>query len=151
MSEMKRNKLAAGFTLVEVLVVVVIIGIIASIVVLSLIKARQAADDIAMVAVCKEFQRGEVQFYASHSRFGTSGELLAENLINARNENPGGTPAIRGHYFVTNAADQNGYRIHAYTGNPAKRQYLLGYRDDGGIIIYDPNLGYVLFEDIYGK
>jgi len=150
---MKNNKtFDVGFTLIELLIVVIIIGIIAAITIPSLIKSRRAAEDIAMVSVVKEVDRAEGQFLATHSRFGSAGELFGDRLVNVKNDNPGGTPFVRGHYLYTNAADASGYRIHVFSPtDPTRRNYLLGYRADGGIIIYDSNLGWVLFEDVYGK
>ena len=79
---MKTNK---GFSLLELLIVVAIILIIATIAIPSLLRSRQAANEAHAVANLRTLNTAEVQYISSH--FGSYGgipELVTAGLLDER-------------------------------------------------------------------
>jgi type IV pilus assembly protein PilA len=71
---MKKNN-QDGFSLIEMLIVVVLIGIIASIAVPSLIKAREAAENGAAKSTMRTFSTLQAKFYSHNNRFARINEI----------------------------------------------------------------------------
>ena len=82
---MKTNK---GFSLLELLIVVAIILIIATIAIPSLLRSRQAANESHAVANLRTLNTAEVQYISSHSgRYGGLPELVTAGLLDERYTN----------------------------------------------------------------
>lgn len=71
---MKKNN-QSGFSLIELLLVVVIIGIIASISLPYLKKAKYASENAAMFATLRTMATSQIDFYTHNSRYATLSEL----------------------------------------------------------------------------
>src|SRR3954453_17193276 len=69
------NSSEKGFSLVELLCVVVIIGVIAAIAIPALSKGIRAAENGAVFATMRPISYIEVSFYTSNSRFGRLDEV----------------------------------------------------------------------------
>src|SRR5688572_2574017 len=83
---MKRTR---GFSLLELLIVVAIILIIATIAIPSLLRSRQAANESAAVANLRTINTAQVTYLSSASgNFGTIRNLIAAGLIDSRFTNP---------------------------------------------------------------
>jgi prepilin-type N-terminal cleavage/methylation domain-containing protein len=81
-SVMKTNK---GFSLLELLIVVAIILIIATIAIPSLLRSRQAANESHAVANLRTLNTAEVQYISSHQgSYGGLPELVTAGLLDAR-------------------------------------------------------------------
>lgn len=65
-----------GFSLVELLIVVAIIGIIAAIAVPNLVRAREAADSASAVSSCRTLNTAQNLYYNSFTAYGTLAELV---------------------------------------------------------------------------
>src|SRR6266478_4940136 len=84
MSE-KRN---SGFSLLELLIVVAIILIIATIAIPSLLRSRQSAQESHAVANLRTVNTAEVQYLSnSQGRYGGIPELITAGLLDARYSN----------------------------------------------------------------
>ncbi len=70
-----------GFTLVEMVLVVLLIGIIVAIAVPNLLSARRAAHEGRAVAHIRTLVDVQFLFYGSKNRFAIPGELFTENLL----------------------------------------------------------------------
>lgn len=67
-----------GFSLVELLVVVVIIGIIAAVAVPNLQRASRAADNGTIFATMRTISSAQVGFFSQNNRFGRLGEVNSQ-------------------------------------------------------------------------
>jgi prepilin-type N-terminal cleavage/methylation domain-containing protein len=92
------NRNQEGFSLVELLCVVVIIGIIATLAIPSLMKAKQGAENGTTFATLRSVNSTEVNFFSQNGRFGRLSEInpMMANGIGQLS----GNQIIRGKYFV---------------------------------------------------
>lgn len=73
----KRN----GFTLIEILVVVAILGIIAALAIPQLRRARQHADEASAIQSLRTLTTAEYMFYSKSNTYGDLSALGAEAII----------------------------------------------------------------------
>jgi type IV pilus assembly protein PilA len=74
-----------GFSLLELLIVVAIILIIATIAIPSLLRSRQAANESHAVANLRTLNTAEVQYISNHQgRYGGLPELVTAGLLDSR-------------------------------------------------------------------
>lgn len=79
---MFKNKKQSGFTLLELLVVIGIIGLLASILVVNLTGARRRARDTKRVADVRTLQTANEDYYGKNGKYpGTIGDLVTGNQI----------------------------------------------------------------------
>jgi len=81
---MRTNK---GFSLLELLIVVAIILIIATIAIPSLLRSRQAANETHAVANLRTLNTAEVQYISSQRSYGGLPELVTAGLLDQRYTN----------------------------------------------------------------
>jgi prepilin-type N-terminal cleavage/methylation domain-containing protein len=86
-----------GFSLIELLLVVTIVAILAAVGVPSLIKARQAAEKGATVAVLRTVHTNQLMYYSHYGRYARLNELNTStgNTLGTTV----GTRIFRGSYF----------------------------------------------------
>src|SRR5215813_1929184 len=83
--EMRHMKKQDGFSLLELLIVVAIILIIATIAIPSLLRSRQAANEAHAVANLRTLNTAEVQYISSHQgQYGGIPELITAGLLDDR-------------------------------------------------------------------
>jgi prepilin-type N-terminal cleavage/methylation domain-containing protein len=75
---MKNSK---GFSLLELLIVVAIILIIATIAIPSLLRSRQAANESAAVANLRTLNTAQVTYSSTGGNYGTITDLIADRLL----------------------------------------------------------------------
>jgi len=73
-----------GFSLLELLIVVAIILLIATIAIPSLLRSRQAANESHAVANLRTLNTAEVSYISSNQTFGALPELVTAGLLDAR-------------------------------------------------------------------
>ena len=90
-----------GFSLLELLIVVAIILIIATIAIPNLIRSRQAANEAAAVSTLKAINTAQVAYLStSGGNFGALGDLVTAGLLDSRFLGP----AISGYAFAAAAS-----------------------------------------------
>lgn len=116
----ERRRRQKGFTLLELLVVIAIIGLLASMLVLSLSRARQKARDVKRIADMEQMQQ-LLEFYADDHQAGSPFEYppsgsLACSVSDPGNqeqcfwaENPGWIPGLVPEYATTLPMDPKGF------------------------------------------
>jgi len=92
------NRNQEGFSLIELLCVVVIIGIIATLAVPALMKAKLGAENGTTFATLRSVNSTQVNFFSQNGRFGRLSEInpMMGNGIGLLS----GNQIIRGKYFV---------------------------------------------------
>jgi prepilin-type N-terminal cleavage/methylation domain-containing protein len=96
-AQMKNNR---GFSLLELLIVVAIILIIATIAIPSLLRSRQAANESAAVANLRTINTAQVTYLSSAAgNYGTVSNLMAAGLIDSRFSGP-----VSGYSFTVTAS-----------------------------------------------
>ena len=89
-----------GFSLLELLIVVAIILIIATIAIPSLLRSRQAANESSAVANTRTINTAEVSYLSSAGgNFGTIADLIAAGYIDSRFNGP-----VSGYSFTVTAS-----------------------------------------------
>lgn len=70
-----------GFSLLELLIVVAIILIIATIAIPSLLRSRQAANEAAAVATLKTINTAQITYSSTAGSYGTLDDLIKDRLL----------------------------------------------------------------------
>jgi type IV pilus assembly protein PilA len=73
-----------GFSLLELLIVVAIILIIATIAIPSLLRSRQAANESAAVANMRNLNTAEVSYSSTNGTYGSIADLITAKLLDDR-------------------------------------------------------------------
>lgn len=132
---MTRAEQEKGFSLIELLCVMVIIGIVTTIAVPALRKAIRGTENGAVLSAMRTISSTQANFYSTHARFGTLDEINSELnrgigssigvnqtvRFNFTFENVPGTP--------TNTELKDGYIITA-TRNPTGDTNIYKYQID---------------------
>src|SRR5215467_4040342 len=112
---MKTNR---GFSLLELLIVVAIILIIATIAIPSLLRARQAAQESSAVTQLRTINSAELTYLAQHrGEYGSISQLVQEGLLDERFAEP-----VAGYRFSVATAG-NEYVAMATPVSPAMGRY----------------------------
>src|SRR6201982_735265 len=90
----------SGFSLLELLIVVAIILIIATIAIPSLLRSRQSAQESAAVAQLRTINTAEVTYLSSNQgSYGTIAQLITQGLLDNRF-----TGSVSGYNFTVTAS-----------------------------------------------
>jgi prepilin-type N-terminal cleavage/methylation domain-containing protein len=96
---MKNNN--KGFSLLELLIVVAIILIIATIAIPSLLRSRQASNESSAVGDMRTINTSEVTYSSSNAQqFGTFANLMAAGLLDGRFANVAVAPGLHGQIYT---------------------------------------------------
>jgi prepilin-type N-terminal cleavage/methylation domain-containing protein len=106
MTRSHENKKNRGFSLLELLIVVAIILIVATIAIPSLLRSRQQANEAAAVANLRNLNSAELQYSAANrNAFATVDELIASDLVPATYDD-----SVSGYVFAVDlAGDRSSY------------------------------------------
>lgn len=109
-----------GFSLLELLIVIAIILIIATIAIPSLLRSRQASNESAAVGNMRNLNTAQVSYSSSHGSYGTMSDLIAARLLDDRYDNPN----FNGYAFTLSLSGGNlNYTAFAVGVSPATSRY----------------------------
>jgi prepilin-type N-terminal cleavage/methylation domain-containing protein len=122
-----------GFSLLELLIVVAIILIIATIAIPSLLRSRQAANESAAVANLRTINTAQVTYLSSSGGvYGGVGDLITAGLLDTRFSNT--TTGVSGYSFgVTTATGNYTATATAISTNNGRYAY---YSGPDGVVLY---------------
>lgn len=113
-----KNKTESGFSLIELLIVVVVIGIVAALAVPALQKGVRAAENGNTFATMRTIASTQMNYYSQNSRFGRITEI--NNLLSSSIGTNSGNDVNRGKFVLsmspatpTDAELRQGYTITA--------------------------------------
>src|SRR4051794_34244952 len=116
----RENRTDKGFSLLELLIVVAIILIIATIAIPSLLRSRQAANESAAVATLRTINTAEVTYLSSNGgNYGTITNLVSAGLLDSRFN---GTVGGYSYTVVASAGDYTATAVPA-TSNAGRYGY----------------------------
>ena len=140
MKEMQQKKGQKGFSLIELLIVVAIIGIIAAIAIPNLLASRRAANEASAISALRTIGTAE-STYSSTVGGGSYGDMTALKgaaLIDTSVAGASSTSALKSGYFFGLSAKTSyatGYWSTATQGssNTGSRNFI---SDEAGVIYY---------------
>ena len=96
-----------GFSLIELLIVVVIIGIIAAIAIPNLLSARRAANEGSAVSAMRTLHGSEITYASTtgNGNYGTAQQLVDQNLVDSTLALSTASAPKSGYYFTTTKVD----------------------------------------------
>lgn len=132
-----------GFSLIELLIVVVIIGIIAAIAIPNLMSARRTANEASAISSTRLIMSAQVTFHFSEvgNNYGTIADLRSKSLLSEEFDNP----VKSGYSFTTSFAPASGGQSAVFNVTGVPSIFGTGVTATGNRSFYGNEIGVVYF------
>jgi len=128
---MSANRGSSGFSLLELLIVVAIILIIATIAIPNLMKSRQAANETAAVATLRSINTAQVIYFSqSGGTYADINQLVESGILPSLDRSAGYT------YSIELSEDKATYTAKAVPSSPSNGRYAY-YSAPDSVVRYD--------------
>src|SRR5687767_15779884 len=113
----KKQRNQRGFSLIELMIVIAIIGILIAVGVTGYKDAMRAANEAAAVKPLRTIAEQQMLYFNAHQRstFGTFEEMRKENLLDSRFD--GATPVVDGYVYTMKTIPKSTSNQPSYTIN----------------------------------